>query len=87
MATNSPESPRKPLRVNRSRQPKSAYRTIEIPCLDLARLLAWCDNSFMRLNSDSSTLRIQDVEWYRDAYLSIELAFWATIGAGRRRGK
>lgn len=83
MATNGPESPRNPLRANRTRQPKSAYKTIEVSCFDLARLLDWVENSTMP-DKCGAPVSILDVPWYRDAYRSIELAFWATIGAGRR---
>ncbi len=86
MATNSPESMRKPLRSNRSRQPRSAYKTVEVSCLDLARLLDWAENSTMS-NQKGSPVSILDMSWYRDAYRSIELAFWAAIGSGRSWGK
>lgn len=86
MATNSPAATRKPLRVNRSRHPKSAYKTIEVTCLDLAKLLDWIENSTMP-GKDGIPVSILDVPWYRDAYRSIELAFWSTIGSARRWGK
>lgn len=86
MATNSPESPRKPLRANRSCQAKSASKTIEIPLMDLARLLDWAENSAMPGKS-GAPVSILDVPWYRDAYRTIELAFWATIGSARRWGR
>lgn len=83
MATNSPDDLCQPLRVNRSRRPRSAYKTVEVSCLDLARLLDWVENSTMSSKS-GVPVSILDVPWYRDAYRSIELAFWAVIGADRR---
>lgn len=86
MATNSSGSLREFSRANPSRQPRSAYKTVEVSCLDLARLLDWAENSTMS-NQKGSPVSILDASWYRDAYRSIELAFWAAIGSGRRWGK
>lgn len=87
MATNSPANLRKPLRTNRSSKSKSAYKTVEVSCFDLARLLDWCETSVMQLNSDGSTIGISDIEWYRDAHRAISLAFWASIKTGWRISK
>lgn len=74
MATNSPADRRKPLRTHQAVKAKSAYRTIEVGCLDLARLLDWCDSSVV-LRQDGSTFGIHDSAWYRDAYVQVEHDF------------
>lgn len=48
------------------------YKTVSVTCLDLARLLDWCDHSLM-INSDASINRIQDILWYREAYEAASL--------------
>lgn len=83
MATNSPANLRKPLRTHRAVKSTSAYRVFEVSCLDLARLLDWCDSSFIRRNSDGSTIGIRDIEWFRDAYDSVNQAFARLINAKR----
>lgn len=74
MATNSPADLRKPLRTHQAVKAKSMYRQIEVSCLDLARLLDWCDNSVV-LRQDGSTFGIHDSVWYRDAYVQVEHDF------------
>lgn len=80
MATNSPANLRKPLRTHRGVKSKSAYRVIEVSCLDLARLLDWCEHSTMPLQSDGSTIGICEVAWYREAYDTINQDFVRLIG-------
>lgn len=87
MATNSLANLRKPLRTDRSSKSKSAYKTVEVSCFDLARLLDWCENSVMHLNSDGSTIGISDIEWYRDAHRAISLAFWTCTRTCRRKSR
>lgn len=66
-------------------QPKFEYKTVEVSAFDLARLLDWCENSVLPLNSDDSTIGISDIEWYRDAHRAISLAFWACTKIGWRK--
>lgn len=52
----------------------TAYRTIEVSCIDLARLLDWCASSTM-VTQSGTTIGISDTAWYRDAYDSVEQDF------------
>lgn len=74
MATNSPANLRKPLRTTQALRSKSAYKLFEVSCLDLARLLDWCENSTMQAQS-GETIRIRDTAWYREAYDSASIDF------------
>lgn len=50
------------------------YRTIEVNALDLARLLDWCDQSYV-LPNVGAPVSIRDWEWYKSAYESVSLDF------------
>lgn len=52
----------------------SAFKTVEVSCLDLARLLDWCDQSFVESPS-SGRVSIQETAWYREAYHSALAVF------------
>lgn len=86
MATNSPANVRKPMRTNRSSNSKSAYKTVEVSCFDLARLLDFCEIATIKTQS-GKRVSIDAIDWYRDAHREINLAFWACIKTGWRASK
>lgn len=84
MATNSPANLRKPLRTKRSSNSNSVYKTVEVSCFDLARLLDFCENATITTKSGEQ-VSIDAIDWYREAHREIDLAFWACIRTGWRR--
>ena len=85
MATNSPANLRKPLRSHQAVKSKSAYKLIEVSCLDLARLLDWCENSTM-IPRSGPMIGIRDTDWYREAYDSVSddfSSFITSLGGAR----
>lgn len=86
MATNSPATLRKPLRTNRSSKSKSAYKTVEVSCFDLARLLDYCESATITTQSGKQ-VTIDAIDWYRDAHRAISLAFWACVHTGWRMAR
>lgn len=78
MATNRPANLPKPLLTPRAVKSKYAYSVIEVSCLDLARILDWCNASTLVTQSGSS-IGIRDTVWYRDAYDSIETSLLTSL--------
>lgn len=86
MATNSLSNVRKPLRTKRLSSSTSVYKTVEVSCFDLARLLDFCENATIKTQS-GKRVSIDAIDWYRDAHREINLAFWACIKTGWRTSK
>lgn len=84
MAINSPANVRKPMRTKPSSRSTSVYKTVEVSCFDLARLLDWCESSTITTKSGEQ-VSIDAIDWYREAHREIELAFWACTKTGWRR--
>lgn len=70
----------------RSHRPTWSYLTVEVSCFDLARLLDYCSNAYLRL-SDGVERAIEEIPWYSDAYKAIDLDFFRVINTGRRARK
>lgn len=49
----------------------SAYRSIKVSCLDLARILDWCDESRLVTKSGRLARITQDPYWYGEAYRNL----------------
>lgn len=86
MATNSPANVRKPVRTKRSPKSNSVYKTVEVSCFDLARLLDFCENATIKTQS-GNRVSIDAIDWYRDAHREINLAFWACVKTGWRKSR
>lgn len=63
----------------------SIYRTVEVSCFDLARLLDWCDQSHVS-SSDAGRISITETAWYGEAYRSVSAAFDSALSPSPRAG-
>lgn len=63
----------------------STYRTVEVSCFDLARLLDWCEQSHVS-STDAGRISITESAWYGEAYRSVSAAFDSALSPSPRTG-
>lgn len=66
--------------------PRHGYKTVTLSCLDLARLLDWCDQSTVRTQSGKH-IPITAMPWYSDAYRSASDDFCRQVETPSRRNR
>lgn len=62
-------------------KPTSAYKTCEVSCFDLARLLDWAESTTVR-NSHGRRVSIDKIPWYAEAHSALSRELLRAIGTG-----
>lgn len=60
----------------------SVYKSVNVSCMDLARILDWCDSSILETAAGTKIRIADDPNWYGEAYRNLSHDFRRQIDSG-----